>query len=735
MVAQEVCGGYALIVSLGLAAAMACAVPALAFTVEGDEVTSLLSSVVPRIDPASLSKWHDLLGAEPHVAGTPGDMREIKRIAEAFRAMGLSVEVDRFYPYLAQPVSALVEIVAAPGDAPLPVTADAEQGARFGEESDGGKNPDRRRRGVLALDLREKNLAEDPTTAHPGLTFGWNAYSGSGDVTGEVVYANYGLPQDFARLREQGIDCQGKIVLIRYGGAFRAQKAASAETAGAAAVLLYTDPADSGINKGPVYPDGGWANATCIQRGTVNPLPYPGDPLTPHVPATKDAARLDAATVGLPTIPVQPLGYGAAREIIGRMRGVEVPDAAWQGGLPMAYRLTGGPDLKVRVKVEQWRGIVETANVIARLEGSGDTHALDTVIIGCHHDAWGFGAADPLAGTIVLMEVAKAMAEAAAAGHRPDHDILFCAWGAEEYGIIGSTEWVEARVPWLQEHAIAYINLDMAAMGTQLGSSASPSIADIVREAAASIPGVDPSMTALAEVEGDAPGSFRASPAGGGSDHVAFVCYAGIPSITLGTHGAPGTSYHSNYDTVAWYRQIVGDDYAGAALVSRMCAAIACRLADGMESGRVCWPEATLGLAVGRVRAIRVRCESDPRGLLGDPAQWDAAGQALGAASVAWLTVGDDPEVGSDSDDRARRAELSWLDQAGLLGRPWYRNIFTASDRNDGYGVILLPALAEAVEDRDADRIAASLGQLERIGLGALALAPTVNEAAQAPRR
>lgn len=690
-------------------------------THQGDDGAPLLQGVLSKIDPASLSTWHDLLGAEPHVAGTPGDLREIEHIAEAFSAMGLKVEVDRFYPYLAQPVSAVVEIVQAPSDAPLPIEAEAEQGAGFGGASDGATNPGRRRRGVLALDLREKNLAEDPTTAHPGLTFGWNAYSGSGDATGEVVYANYGLPLDFARLRELGVDCRGKIVLIRYGGAFRAQKAANAEAAGAIAVLLYTDPADSGVNKGPVYPDGGWANATCIQRGTVNPLPYPGDPLTPHVPATKEAIRLDAATVGLPTIPVQPLGYGAAREIIGRMRGAEVPDSAWQGGLPMPYRLTGGSDLKVRVKVEQRRGVCETANVIARLEGSGEAHALDTVIIGCHHDAWGFGAADPLAGTIVLMEVAKAMSEAATAGHRPVHDILFCAWGAEEYGIIGSTEWVEARVPWLQEHAIAYINLDMAAMGTQLGSSASPSVADIVRHAAASVPGVDPSMTALAEVEGDTTGSFRPSPAGGGSDHVGFVCYAGIPSITLGTHGAPGTSYHSNYDTVAWYRQVVGDDYAGAALVARMCAAIACRCADGSEAAAVARPDATLGVAFSRLAAIRARSEADPRGLVGVQSDWDSASSALDSAASAWLaTLGETPEIAN----RARTAELLWLSVAGLPNREWYRNLFTASDRGDGYGVVLLPGLTEAVEDRDEERVAESLAQLRRIGDRARDLAP-----------
>lgn len=671
---------------------------------------ALIEATVPRIDTASLARWHDILGAEPHVAGTPGDKRVIASIAESFRAMGLSVEVDTFFPYLSYPEDALVEIVSAPADAPLPAPAGAVEAAEAGESAP-------RRRGVMALDIREKNLAEDPTTAHPGLTYGWNAYSGSGDVTGEVVYANYGLASDFDRLRELGVDCRGKVVLIRYGGAFRAQKAQSAERAGAAAVLLYTDPADSGINRGPVYPEGGWANATCIQRGTVNPMPYPGDPLTPGVPATRHAKRLDPSQLELPRIPIQPIGYGAAREILARMRGRAVPEPAWQGGLPLEYRVVGGHGLRVRVKVKQRREIVETANVIARLEGSGEAGPLDTVIIGCHHDAWGFGAADPLAGTIVLMEVARAFSEAAAAGARPLRDILFCAWGAEEYGIIGSTEWVESRVPWLQEHAVAYINLDMAAMGTMLSAGASPGLAEAVRRAAAAVAGVSAETgSALTEREGDKHGSFRASPVAGGSDHVAFVCHAGVPSVTLASHGAEGTSYHSNYDTVAWYRQVVGEEYAGAALVSRVCAALAAELADrpaGLDD-----VGAMFGVAAGRLSALRQEAESVPQlAAVAKSSVWDEAQAALLAVVEQWMLMGGES---GDADAQARRLEMSWLTPSGLHGREWHRHRFTAVSRDDGYAVALLPQVAEAIQDRDVDRLDAAVQSVVEVARTAL---------------
>ena len=652
-----------------------------------DRVVAITAVASSRIDSASLSKWHDLLGSEPHVAGTPGDVREIERIAAAFTAMGLEVEIDTFYPYLSHPTSALVEIVESSADAPLPVSPDAS----------------RPRRGVLALDLREKNLAEDPSTAHPGLTFGWNAYSGSGDTTGEVVYANYGLKEDFARLKALGVECENKVVLIRYGKAFRAQKARNAEFAGASAVLLFTEPAESGSGKGLVYPDGGWANATCIQRGTVNALPYPGDPLTPGLPATKDAPRIPTQSVELPMIPVQPIGYGAASEIMGRMRGAVVPDESWQGGMSMAYRLTGGSELRVRVKIEQRREISESANVIAKLRGTGVAQGTDTVIVGCHHDAWGFGAADPLAGTIVLMETARVFAAMAKDGLKLDRDILFCAWGAEEYGIIGSTEWVEARTPWLIQHAEGYINLDMAAMGTRLSASASPSVAHAVRDAASRVVGVDATQTALAEVEATGgAGSFIAGPIGGGSDQVAFVCFAGIPSVALGSHGSEGTSYHSNYDTVEWYRRIVGSDYAGASLVSRVCVALIADLAAGPTSTRRASP--IIEVAAGEIERLHSLVSANANlAAIGALAEWSEARAALASSLEAAKRC--DLAGGEE----VRQFESMWISEEGLPDRPWYRSLFTASDRNDGYGVVLLPALAEAVVDKDSAAVSSAL--------------------------
>ena len=496
---------------------------------------SLSTALISRIDAGSLRQWHDLLGSEPHIAGTDGDAREVRRIDLAFRQMGLEVEVDEFWAYLAYPVAARVEI-SSPSE------------------------PAAGRRGVLPI--IERNLAEDPSAAHPDLTWGWNAYSGSGEVEAEVVYANYGTRADFERLLELGVEVKGKIVVARYGGNFRGFKARFAEEAGAAGLLMYIDPAESGFARGTVYPVGPWANDTCIQRGAVGTLPYPGDPLTPMVKATKDALRVDEAVVDLPRIPIQPIGYGSAAQILSKMKGREVADASWKGGLELPYRLEGGEELRVRMKVEQKREVRQCANVIARLKGTRDDGS--SVIIGCHHDAWGFGAADPLAGTIVLMEAAKAFSQCAREGRRPACDIVFCAWGAEEYGIIGSTEWIEGCRGDLGG-ARAYLNLDMASMGPNLGASASSSLKGIV----ASASGLD---------------RPRVGTIGAGSDHIGFVFHAGVPSIGIGASGAPGTAYHSNYDTTAWYRKAVGEDYASASLVAKATLAIAAAISQA----RVC---------------------------------------------------------------------------------------------------------------------------------------------------
>ena len=634
-----------------------------------------------------LYDWHDLLGSEPHVAGTRGDVRQIERLTSAFKRMGLETEVHWFKALLPQPVSAELEIV----------------GTEVDEQSSGVS-----RRGIIPLPIVERNLLEDPASQHPGLTYGWNAFSGSGDVTAEVVYANYGTYEDFERLREMGIDVDRKIVIARYGKNYRGFKVKYAQEAGAAGLLMYLDPADYGYDKGETWPKGGWANPTCIQRGSVLVLPYKGDSLTPFVEAKEQAERLEISDVTFPWIPVQPIGYAAASRILSRMEGPEVSDSAWQGGLPFPYRIEGGEALQVRLQVEQDKRLRKSANVLGMVRGA--VLPDEFIVIGCHHDAWGFGAADPLAGSIVLMEVARAVSELAKRGERPDRTIVFAAWGAEEYGIIGSTEWVEGNAQQLRDNCVAYINLDMAAMGNNFYASATPVLRNAVTQSLLPVPqaGANDNQT-LAETWADRDGGPSYGDLGGGSDHVGFVCHVGVPSLRLGAGGAPGVAYHSNYDTLDWYRSIVGEDYASALMVTRACAHVIGMFAD---SPLPAYEWTTVASELKR-HAQNSLEQARAAGMEVDLAGLDQAADRLAeaAAQVEQAIA----VQGKLSPDQRRRigaamleAERAWLDEKGLPKRPWYRNTYISDDPRSGYAASPLPALqiAERAGDAEAYRTA-----------------------------
>ncbi len=631
-------------------------------------------------DPVRLAAAHDLLASEPHVAGTPGDARTIERLAAELRAMGegvegWSVEVQEFHPLLARPVSGRLEIV--------------------GVELGAGAAPEGARRGVLPLRTTEPNLAIDPATAHPDLDIAWNAWSGSGEVEAGVVYVNYGRREDFERLASLGVDPRGKIAIARYGGNFRGYKAKFAEAAGCAGLVIYTDPADSGSVRGKTWPDGGgWANPECVQRGSLATLPWSGDPLTPGRFASADAERLDPAEVGLPTIPVQPIGYGAAAEILRRMRGVAAP-VEWRGGLPCDYVLADDA-LRLRLAVEQRREIARTANVIARLEGAARPD--EEVVVGSHHDAWCFGAADPLAGTICTLEAARSFAALARDGARPARTLAFAFWGAEEYGIFGSSEFVEGGGAGVR--TVAYINLDMAAMGLRPGGAVSPTLRPLVERALASAPGPDAGGAALDAWPRRDDGRPAFGDLGGGSDHVGFWCHAGVPSMSLSTSGGEGTSYHSNYDTVAWYRATVGDDYAGARLLTGIVNAIVAELASG--DARHASPRALVEDCMRQARSLRDR--SDALGFASDdPVRRDLAtllerfGALVPLAAAVEPSLEDLPRTEVDRAIASMRA--AWLHESGLPGRPWFRNLYAATDRDSGYGSSLWPLARENLED------------------------------------
>ncbi len=616
-------------------------------------------------DPAILRASHESLCSEPHTAGTPGEWRTIEKLETALKGFGLEIDRHDFYPYLAHQGEAVVEVLA------------------------GGKR--------IRLPLQEKGLEEDPSSRDPRARPGWNAYSGTGDLSAAVVYANYARREDFEELKKRGVSVAGKIVIARYGRIFRGHKALFAEQAGAGGLLIYTDPDDAGYRRGIPYPEGGWANAYYIQRGSLLALDYPGDPLTPGAPATKDAPRLAPGSVALPTIPVQPLGWGAAQEILSRMRGSGVP-RPWQGGLPFAYRLEGGDGLKVHLSVHQERRITHSANVLGILRGR--LHPEQLVIVGCHFDAWTFGSGDPNAGTIVLLEMARSFAEAARTGHRPARTIVFANWSGEEFGMLGSTEYCEAHRDNLEKHAVAYLNMDMAAMGSRFQASALPLLKSVMKTAASEVPqaGRHAKLSAWEAWEERAGHAPELGNPGGGSDHLPFMSYLGIPVAAFGAGGSPGVSYHSNYETIAWYQQVVGKDYEGARMLARIGNMLLLHLAD--DPLLPLDPAHYAPTLRGHLDVLAKRVDTDAfrEALAPLYARIDALEKEATRFKESIPAILADPLTLANANQALLTLERAWLSESGLPSRPWFHSLYNATDPDTGYGAWPLPLIEEALQ-------------------------------------
>lgn len=559
----------------------------------------------------------------------------------------------------------------------------------------------------LPLNDQEYILPEDPFSAHPDLTPGWNAYAATGDVTGEVVYVNYGRREDYQTLKDRGVQLEGRIAIARYGGNYRGFKVKYAEEAGAIGVIIYSDPANYGYRGGPVYPEGKQWSESTVQRGSVKTLPYPGDPLTPFVPALPMSSggveRLAENDVALPRIPVTPLPYGSAQEILSRMQGDAVP-SGWQGGLPFAYRLTGGVELTVRVQVEQPRQLVRVVNVCGTVDGTDWPE--QEILLGSHYDAWSFGAADPNGGTAMLLTLADALGELAQR-HPPKRSITICHWDAEEYGIIGSTEFVEEHRDRLA-HAVAYVNADMAVTGPRPAGSASPTLKQLLVQASAAVEHPDGDGDSvlsqwLAATGKDEPAVGNL---GGGSDHVGFYTHLGIPSMWPGLGGP--SLYHSGYDDLAFYERFCDPDFTYGPTLSRWNGLIALRLANADLL-----PYEVDRYAVDLQKHVQdLRDLADKHNVQGDWSELDSTIESLSQATAAYDQVAGTYLAGTvdtrqlaDINDHLITLERSFLLGAGLQGRPWSRSLYAAPDPFSGYASWMLPGLRYEILEGDSDSL------------------------------
>ena len=575
---------------------------------------------------------------------------------------------------------------------------------------------------AMQLSNREPALDEDRFSTHPDLLNGWNAFSGSGDVTGEVVYANYGRREDYRALDSMGISLTGKVVIARYGGNFRGYKVKFAEERGAAGVIMFNDPGTSDM---AAYPEGPMMNGQTIQRGSVLTLPWTGDPLTPFVPALPldgdtQVERLDPSEVPLHTIPVLPIGYEAASEILSRMTGSEAPEG-WDAGVDLDYRLTGGPDLTVRVRVNQPKGLVRATNVVGTVRGSEFPD--EWFILGAHYDPWGFGAIDPNGGTAMLLTLAEALGELAADDEcRPRRSIMIAHWDAEEYGIIGSTEWVEEFREDLEANAIAYINADAAVSGANFGASSSPSLKSQILEAtkAVTYPGTGQKLYDWwMERAPDGAKEPALGNLGGGSDHVGFYTHAGVPSGGLSS-GNPSGVYHSNYDNFAWYERFGDSAFVYGPMVAQADGILALRFANAdvlpYDAARYATDTRTHVETLYEV-ASRRGLKVDLSGLVAATSELDEAAAALETARERWTKAGEVDPAAAEAVNRALIGlEKAWLNDRGLQGRPWSRSIYVSPDPFSGYASWMLPGLRYEIETDDR----ADLPGWERVYVGAI---------------
>jgi N-acetylated-alpha-linked acidic dipeptidase len=649
------------------------------------------------VPDAALAGQHlKTLTAEPHLAATPEDRKTAEYVAQKFRAAGLETEIVPYRVLLNQPKVVRVEAYDASGK-------------------------------LLMSGPTREHVDGDHYQDDPRVVMPFNGSSGSGDVTAEVVYANYGRLEDFDELAARHIDLKGKIVLARYGGNFRGVKVYIAEQRGAAGVLIYSDPQDDGYSKGDAYPIGPWRPESGVQRGSVQYLfKYPGDPETPGVASTPelpDSARVSPYG-SQPHIISIPISYHDAAPILQALKGPGAPQG-WQGALPFRYHIgtVGGQGaVKVHLVSQQdyQRRIIW--DVIGKIKGSA--YPDDWVIAGNHRDAWVYGAVDPSSGTAAMLESVHGVGVLLRQGWRPKRTLIFASWDAEEEGLIGSTEWVEQNAKALQR-AVAYFNTDVAVAGPDFSASAVPSLKQFVRELTRSVPSplggtvyqqwrinhpAQSEHPAQNEHRGSntppAPGEeIRVGDLGSGSDFTAFLQHVGIPSTDIGSDGPYGV-YHSVFDNYAWYIQNADPKFVYLQEMARVFGLEALRMAD---ADVLPYDYVAYAAAISSYIEAAKKKASD-QGLSLDFAAAQAAAALLFVAAQRAHGL----QVAASGDLvrlnlALRQAETDLLSEPGLPNRPWFRHTIYAPGEFTGYAAVVIPGVNEALDAKDAPRAAQQL--------------------------
>jgi N-acetylated-alpha-linked acidic dipeptidase len=658
-------------------------------------------------DPKLAGEHLKTLTAAPHWASSPEDYATAVYVRDKFKAAGLETEIVPYKVLLNKPVKIVIE----------------------------------------AFDTSNNKIMSGPTPEHvnptkdggdafqddPRILPAFNGSSPSGDVTAEVVYANYGTLADFQKLAQLGISVKDKIVIVRYGENFRGIKTYIAQQYGAKGVLIYSDPADDGYFRGDIYPKGPWRPETAVQRGSIQFLPiYPGDPTTPGIAATPDLPAskripVDKLQSNQASIPTNPLSYKDAAPILKALGGDESP-RDWQGALPFTYHLGAGaknvPIAKVTVHMhlEQDIALRTIWDVIGTIPGSSPTQKDDWVVAGNHRDAWVYGAVDPNSGTAAMLETVHGLGELLKQGWRPQRTIVIGSWDAEEEGLMGSTEWAEQHEKVLA-HAVAYFNTDVAVSGPDFNASAVPSLKQFVRELTKEVPSpkggtvydqwkADQAAAANTNRRrprtGSSDADVRIGTLGSGSDYTPFIQHLGVPSTDIGSDGPYGV-YHSTFDDYAWFIKFGDPTFAYEQQQARVFGLEILHMADTdvlPYDYELYGKEILNYLDAAQKRAADQQLTLDFSVALAAAKRFAVAGTAVRAAQTA-------PPSDSAALNRSlREAEEALLNPAGLPKRPWYRHTIYAPGEFTGYAAVVIPGVNEAIESADKTRAQAQLSPL-----------------------
>jgi len=632
--------------------------------------------------------------AVPHPAGTDANRALAERMAEQLRRFGWEdVRLHRYDVLLPFPEHVSVTM-----------TAPSEYEAT----------------------LREDVYAQDPDTRQdPGITY--LGMSGSGDVTGELIYANSGNPADYDFLESQGVSVRGKIAMVRYSNpySYRGFKALTAEQRGIRALLIYSDPAEDGFRRGLTFPDGPWGPESHIQRGSITyDFIQAGDPLTPGWASVEGARRLDVSEArSVPKIIMVPISARDATPMLKALGGPVAP-AAWQGALPFTYRLGSGPTT-LRVNVKMDGKVRPIYNVEARIRGSEAPE--DLVVIGNHHDAWVFGGVDPSSGTATQLELARVLGALAREGRRPRRTIVLASWDAEEWHLTGSTEWGEQFADTLRRHAVAYLNVDGSTSGPNFGAAAVASMTELVAQVVRDVPDPDGKGSVL---ESWARSSWASEKAprtdsttlvndklGSGSDYTVFLNFLGVPVVDMAFDGPYGV-YHSIYDNYYWMAHFGDPGFRYMTTMADVWGRMALRLANAdvlpfdfvKYSDRVGGFLAELEAVPGVKERLDMR---DARAAIRDWRAVAAAGEAAAVRALGGPADASAPSI-KRINDAHRLAEREWILPEGIPGRPWFKHALYAPKFT--YAALELPGVREAADAGDWTVAQRELGRVvERI--------------------